>query len=38
VIVTGDELGWPSYAWYLDFEPELAFVTGTDGAIAGYHL
>lgn len=36
VIGTGDELGWPSYAWYLDIEPELAFVTGVDGAIAGY--
>lgn len=36
VIGDDDELGWPSYAWYLDVEPELAFVTGPAGEIAGY--
>lgn len=36
VIGDGEEMGWPAYTSYLDIEPELAFVTGPNGTIAGY--
>lgn len=37
IVGNGDEVGWPSYASYVDIEPELAFVVGTPAQpIAGY--
>lgn len=39
VIADGDEMHWPRYSSYLDIEPELAIVTGTDvSPIAGYTI
>jgi hypothetical protein len=38
LIGDGDEMGWPAYTSYLDIEPELAFVVGNGGCIAGYTI
>lgn len=37
IVGDGDTVGWPSYASYLDIEPELGLVAGTDEQpLAGY--
>lgn len=39
VIGDGDSMGWPAYTSYLDIEPELAVIAGTESMpIAGYTI